>query len=485
MPELAEILAAHSGSGYVVAPAGYGKTHLIAKATRLASTRQLVLTHTYAGASALRHKMRELGVQTDRRRVDTIASWALRLCLAYPCTSDWAIQRPEGDEWTSLYRACATLIDQPFIRRILKASYGGMYVDEYQDCSTAQHQLVLKLARDLPCCILGDPLQAIFDFRGESPVDWNGEIPVNFECLGQLDTPHRWDRACQPALGAWLQVARSALEDGRPLDLTSPTAGVAFIPATDEANLRFRQRNVCMRFECDQKDRVIAIHKGIYKAKCHRLAKETRGRFTSIEEIEGRDLFSSINQIERTSNRQVRLKKLVTFAAKCMTSVRSNLPAPTNRGQYTQIRSNTRNPVAAKAANAYFDDPSSANMDNFLQTLKALPGVRVARADLFNRMRGVLMTHLRHPDLTLRDAAERCQTEFRHKGRPGGRRRLIGTTLLVKGLEFDHAIVLDAKSLSRKELYVALTRGARSLTIISTATTLNPGHDSTRRSARG
>lgn len=50
----------------------------------------------------------------------------------------------------------------------------------------------------------------------------------------------------------------------------------------------------------------------------------------------------------------------------------------------------------------------------------------------------------------------------------------IGTILLVKGLEFDHAIVLEADSLSKKELYVALTRGAKSLTIVSSSPTLSP-----------
>ena len=113
-------------------------------------------------------------------------------------------------------------------------------------------------------------------------------------------------------------------------------------------------------------------------------------------------------------------------------------------------------------------------MAGFLDHLNALPNVQVVRADLFNRMTGVLKKHLLHPDLTLREAAERYHFEFRYRGRPVGRRRLIGTTLLVKGLEFDHAIVLDAASLSRKELYVALTRGARSLTIISTMATLDP-----------
>ena len=185
-------------------------------------------------------------------------------------------------------------------------------------------------------------------------------------------------------------------------------------------------------------------------------------------------MFSFIKQIERAQTNRMRLKKLVAFATDCMTSVGDNLPAPTRRGEHTQIRSNTKNLTVAVAANEYLADSSTASMAGFLNALNAAPVVRVIRADLFNRMMGVLRTHLMHPDLTLRDAAERYQSEFRYRGRPVGRHRLIGTTLLVKGLEFDHAIVLDATSLSRKELYVALTRGARSLTIISTTAMLNP-----------
>ena len=221
---------------------------------------------------------------------------------------------------------------------------------------------------------------------------------------------------------------------------------------------------------------MIAIHKGHqhYKAKCHSLARNIGGRFSSIEEIEGRDLFSFINQVERARTNQMRLKNLVLFAARCMTSVNGNLPAATSRGEHTQIRGNTRNPAVAAAANAYLATPSSVNMAGFLDALNELPDVQVIRADLFNRITGVLKKHLLHPELTLRAAAERYHSEFRYRGRPVGRRRLIGTTLLVKGLEFDHAIVLDAASLSRKELYVAFTRGARSLTIISTIARLDP-----------
>ena len=57
---------------------------------------------------------------------------------------------------------------------------------------------------------------------------------------------------------------------------------------------------------------------------------------------------------------------------------------------------------------------------------------------------------------------------MRHKGRPISHRKLIATTLLVKGLEYDHAVVLNAEALDAKDLYVAMTRGSKSLTIIST-----------------
>ena len=347
--------------------------------------------------------MRQLSVPSGACRVDTIASWALRLCLSYPGASDWALQRPEGKQWAALYRACGVLLDHQFIRRILKASYGGLYVDEYQDCSTEQHQLVLRLARDLPCRILGDPLQAIFDFEEERPVDWAGEIPERFERLGQLDTPHRWIRAGRAGLGAWLGAARVALEEGQPLELPRLEDGVIVKQVENENALLRVQGNTCRYFACDARHRVIAIHGGHqhYKARCHRLAKATSGRFSSIEEIEGRDLFAFINQIERAPTNQVRLKKLISFATKCMTAVRDSLPAASYRGEHTEIRRNTRNRAVAEAANAYLAGPSSAGMDGVLRALKALPAVHVARVDLFNRILGVLSSHMMHPDLTL------------------------------------------------------------------------------------
>jgi AAA domain len=477
VPELHEVLAAYQGSGYVLAPAGFGKTYLIAAAVCHGTGRQLVLTHTYAGVNALRRKMRELKVSDRAFHIDTIASWALRLSLSYPGASGWTVQRPEDAQWTELYQACSRLLDCAFMGRVIQASYSGLYVDEYQDCSTAQHDIILRLARNLPCRILGDPLQGIFDFDGQTPVDWNRDVAGAFGPLGTLDTPHRWTRAGAPAIGAWLRTVREQLEQGQAIDLTQALpAGVTFQHVNDDGALIQTQGNICRYFNCDRQDSVIAIHKGSqeYKAKCHALARNLAGRFSSIEEIEGKALFSFVDKIGRARSDSQRLKTAIAFAGQCLTAVNANLSAATKRGEVAIIRANTRNSAVAQSANAYLAASSSANMSAFFSAVKALNGVELVRADLFNRALGVLRKQMMHPQLTLPEAAEKYHGEFRYKGRPVGHRKLIGTTLLVKGLEFDHAIVLDASSLRKKELYVALTRGAKSLTIISTSAILNP-----------
>jgi DNA helicase-2/ATP-dependent DNA helicase PcrA len=74
----------------------------------------------------------------------------------------------------------------------------------------------------------------------------------------------------------------------------------------------------------------------------------------------------------------------------------------------------------------------------------------------------------------LPDAVAAARTRARHRGRQP-HRRTIGTPLLVKGLEFDHAVLLcEPDHLSVEALYVALTRASKSLTIVSRSRTLIP-----------
>jgi DNA helicase-2/ATP-dependent DNA helicase PcrA len=63
-------------------------------------------------------------------------------------------------------------------------------------------------------------------------------------------------------------------------------------------------------------------------------------------------------------------------------------------------------------------------------------------------------------------------------------KRAFGTTLLLKGLEFDHAIVLDADDMNANNLYVALTRGSKTLTVVSKSRILTPKASRSRVVAR-
>lgn len=473
-----EDLARFRGRGFVVAPAGFGKTHLIAQATALAEGRQLILTHTYAGVNALKRKMQLVGADAKNYRIDTIASWVLRICLAYGHTSGWANPRPDGAGWNQVYASCERLLDREFIRKVVRASYTGLYVDEYQDCSVVQHGLVLKLARDLPCRVFGDPLQGIFDFDGQAPVDWVRDVEGSFAPLGRLTVPHRWERAGAPELGAWLTRVRERLERGEAVDLNvDRPASVRVIRNIAAAHLlQIEQANTCRRHRAAVGQTVIAIHKGSndYKYRCHSLAKKLSGMYASIEEVEGRDVFSFLNKIEGAARAKTRLKRAIEFAESCMNGVGAAVPSTAKEGEVTTIRANTRNPAIAKAANAYLNDGQSATLATLLKEIRRAPGTKLTRADLFNRVLGVLRTHELHPELPLREAGDQYQREFRHRGRPVGHHKIIGTTLLVKGLEYDHAIVLEATSLTTKDLYVALTRGARTVTIITGAMILNP-----------
>jgi hypothetical protein len=309
-----------------------------------------------------------------------------------------------------------------------------------------------------------------------------------FEFLGVLETPHRWKNVGTPKIGEWLKRIREKLEKGELIDLNDRLPqGVSVKLVDGDDALTRKQQSVCSYFQCTDGHRAIAIHKGTqaFKEKCHYLARNLSGAFASIEEIEGNALFSFFGKIDRARTNSKRLK-VVSFAAKCMTAVNGNLPAPTKRGEQTQIRQNTRNADIVRKANAYLENPSAANMTGVLDGLVKISGTRLYRRDLFNRALGVLRKQPDTPGTPFLQAVEQYHGEFRHRGRPVAHPKLIGTTLLVKGLEFDHAVVLDASSLSKKELYVALTRGARSITIISSSRFIpGDGQQGVRRDSAG
>lgn len=455
--------------GYVIAPAGYGKTHLIAMAVKAATRRQLVLTHTFAGVNSIKTKMTALGVPSSKYQIDTIASWALRLCLAYPKTSGWKAEHPTAKQWSKLYECCEALLEKPFIRRVVAATYAGVYVDEYQDCSYLQHDLVCALAAFMPCRILGDPMQAIFDFGGDDgkPVDWDECIHPSFIRLGQLEIPWRWHKAGNPDLGDWLKTARESLDQGKKIDLSRGLPPCVERAYTSPEFLSQKQYSALMG-QLNHNESVIALLGGDQKSKnqTHALAQSLAGRFSSIEEVEGKTLHQFVKNFTAAKTPESGFLLALEFAKKCFTGVGKALTAGTKKGEVAKQTKATKYPALLHAANAYLKNPTSAHLKAFFVAINDNPETSAYRRDLLYRFLNVLKIHVDGGAVSLTEAANKYQRDMRHSGRPISHRKLIGTTLLVKGLEYDHAVILDADAMDAKDLYVAMTRGAKTLTII-------------------
>ena len=467
--ELALKLNDFTTKGYVIAPAGYGKTHLIAMAVKTATKRQLILTHTFAGVNSIKTKMTALDVPSSKYQIDTIASWSLRLCLAYPKTSGWKAEHPTNKQWNKLYECCSGLLGKQFFRSVVAATYAGVYVDEYQDCSDLQHSLVCAFAEFLPCRILGDPMQAIFDFGGDEgkPVDWAVSVYPTFTCLGQLETPWRWKMAGDPKLGDWLKKARETLQQCQKIDLLNGLPDCVKWAYTTPEYLSSKQYSSLMDL-LGHPDSVIALHGGDQqsKNKTHLLARTMGGRFSSIEEVEGKELHSFVKKLGAAKTAKAGFLLAVEFAKKCFTGVAKALTAGTQKGDVAKQSKATKYPLVLHAANAYLSSPTSVHLKAFFLELKANSETSAYRRDLLYRFLKVLKIHIDGAGENLTEAANLYQRDMRHTGRPISHRKLIGTTLLVKGLEYEHAVILDADALDAKDLYVAMTRGSKSLTII-------------------
>jgi DNA helicase-2/ATP-dependent DNA helicase PcrA len=120
--------------------------------------------------------MQRAGVSAVAYRIATIDGFAMRLVAMFPARSGLNVEvlqlRNRGTDYPAIRQAACQLLQAGHLNDILAASYAHLIVDEYQDCNLVQHALVTALSTVLPACVLGDPMQAIFGFRGTS--SWTG-----------------------------------------------------------------------------------------------------------------------------------------------------------------------------------------------------------------------------------------------------------------------------------------------------------------------
>jgi DNA helicase-2/ATP-dependent DNA helicase PcrA len=102
-----------------------------------------------------------------------------------------------------------------------------------------------------------------------------------------------------------------------------------------------------------------------------------------------------------------------------------------------------------------------------LNEIAALQDVKFHRKELYSELRKVAANYDADLDESLQATAWRLRESARRAGRRLPR-HLISRTVLIKGLEFEHALIPDADDFDNaKDLYVAITRASRTLCVLS------------------
>lgn len=459
MPTTPEEFAA-SDRGCVVAPAGCGKTRLIADAiTALPDTRQLILTHTHAGVHALRHILHERGVAPSRVRVGTIDGFALRWAAAYPKTSGLTASTPRDDEWAEVHPAAQQILQWPLTVDHLRRVFDGLFVDEYQDCTHNQHRMIETVAEALPTRVVGDPMQGIFDFRPDDPlVEFEEHVFPTFQRLEDLTVPHRW-ADFNPDLGHWLHEARLAIEAGDSPDFES---GPISVLAGDPAVVKARCKELV-----GEGGSVVVIRAQAPQA--HGFARGLGGLYQSMEEMECRDLFTTAEALSSSVGTE-RAAILYGFSQKIVAGLGNTGTLGGRIDSYregeipTILTGKFGAVVAALNDFALSGDPAIGR--TAVQLLVDASGKKPFRRELLTEMDRSLAYAASHPAVSLSESAWRVRDVTRRRGRRPWR-LTVSRTLLVKGLEYDHSVLMDVAQLEPKHLYVALTRGSRSLAVVS------------------
>jgi hypothetical protein len=450
-----------------VLPAGAGKTELLALAVaQLAEHRQrtLFLTHTNAGLDAFRRRLHRLGVRSDGVQTWTLSAFCESWCRNYPQLAGLQLGDLNLQDFETFHSSACAVLSAPSIRDVVAASWDIALVDEYQDCQLDQHKAVLALASTVPTIVVGDPLQAVFNFPQQPTVDWN-DVDGHFARLELTPVAHRW-REINPALGDDLTAIREILECGAALDLRQ-FPSIAWEEAT-----HYSRVPACKKVaDLEGTSVVIAKH----RSQCISIAKKADGKLEALEDLASRDLFTALADLEPATATE-RLARIGQFAEACLARLPSGFKPRLDRvveGETPQYQASSVLGPFTAAILAARAESTPATMLAVTRAISSFNGIVVARRELWTDFQLVLATARNSPGTTIGEAAELLSSS-RRRGRERPIDRVAGTPLLVKGLEYDNALLVDAHQLSREELYVALTRGRRSVSVLSENPSLGP-----------
>lgn len=444
-------------SGAVVAPAGHGKTEVIAAMAGL-SKQTLVLTHTHAGVHAIRDRIKKRAIAGASVTVDTIAGWCMTYAHAFPKASRPCEGIPKSSaEWNQLYRGVISVLQIGAVQEVIKASYDRVLIDEYQDCHLLQHELAAALSALVPTLVFGDPMQGIFEFAGAT-LDWPSQIYPSFPNQGTLDTPHRW-AGKNEELGQWIADTRERLQLGLQIDLLDAPVQLTKVRDAFDMGALFDGIN-------EKEGLHAAIH--CNKSMCYKIAKASKGGYQAIEEIAASRLLAFAEQWDESSILSHRAQAFDLFLSECA-HVAGQLPGRVVPSEDVELQMQM-----LQLQGQLIGPHSAASLLTLITLAKKRSDIKLFRKEIWRDAGRAVQEIVAGRVATMVDAVALVRQSAARTGRSLPR-RTISTPLLLKGLEFDHVVIPDAthflneRFASAKLFYVAISRATRSLTIASSA----------------
>lgn len=451
----------------LIAPAGFGKTHTISECLKYTEGKQLILTHTQAGVASIKEKLQKCAISKDTYSIETISSFAQRYVLAFYNSTDIPDITDPENFYAFLLDKAKEIFSSKLVKDIIKLSYTGLFVDEYQDCTIKQHDLILILADILPSHVLGDPLQGIFGFAGQQLVNLDDPSQMGrFNIIHRLKIPHRWINGGNEPLGTDLLKIRENLISRLEIDLIQyPT--IEFKQGTYTDHYRY-----IIDILTSGKS-ILVIHPSSGQI-------PPRQKFVSdfkyipilIESLDHKDFYNWAKHFDDTT------KPFSTLLNDFITSQFSNLVTWYNKD--TKKFKKKNDPFEERKLtdikNIYSELQTNYSLiktKELISKIKDLDEVNCTRRDLLNSLY-VSMENAHYLNTTVLEAMQNHRNTIRRMGRKlyG---RCIGTTLLTKGLEFDTVIILEAdKFKDPKNFYVAISRCTKRLIVLAEDSKLNP-----------
>lgn len=451
----------------IIAPAGYGKTEEIADAVNSCSEKQLILTHTRVGVAALRSRMKKKQIKNKKFEIDTIASFCLKWCKAYPATAEVQIPDKISEiDYLAIYKGTKKLFSYTWAREVLRQTYSGLFVDEYQDCTESQHAIFMELANLFPVRVFGDPLQGIFYWvKGDKIVNWN---LFTFKVITPLTIPRRWEKT-NKNLGLLLDDLRKKIITA--LDGNDVTINIADVRGCMTILNSTQWNNGRFAYKIKNYEEVVYLSAFPKKQKSF---SQHNGGFFQCDEVkdlaEAESLIDGIEVEKKEKKALVLLETLKTM----INGIQAELGSYINnlkKGKSDFSRISKHKDLGQLIEAVCVDDTPKSVLEVLCWFWKSTE-FKIYRAELFYRI-GKIYAYMTEENTTLHETIEAlsCQQYFTEKRFSFS--HLSSRTVLTKGLEFD-CVIIDARDkMDVRDFYVAMTRAKKHIYIISDVSQLS------------